>query len=197
MAPQGSREQASGRGGGKEYGALETTVATASAGKMSPHDVVFSQQSMNQLLSERAYLPLFDFRYHSVSYMTKNLRNRFSSPLVIICRDLEHTVMPKSAVQLCVWLIGFDESEEDEVEEFIQEQEFGISTTWEPAPEELEYQTAAFADTEENVNEIRELESTISEQYPESSISFSGLDRSRQTTMDKPIEGAYHLRVER
>jgi hypothetical protein len=113
--------------------------------------------------------------------------------------------MPESAVQLRVWLIGLNESEENKVneseenkvKELINEYEFGISTTWEPAQGEIEYQSTGFADSEINLNQIHSLESALRDQFQEAEITFSGLDKSTQTTMDRPIKGAYHIRVER
>jgi len=105
--------------------------------------------------------------------------------------------MPESAVQLQVWVIGLDETEHNTVEELLEELEFRISTTWEPAKGEIEFQTTAFADTGENVAQIRDFEEILNETLEDADVAFSGLDKSRQTTMDKPIKGAYQIQVEK
>ncbi|MDT3434656.1 hypothetical protein [Haloarcula sp. 1CSR25-25] len=105
--------------------------------------------------------------------------------------------MPESAVQLNVYMPNLTENGENKVADMMREYGFSISTTWEPAKSELEYQTAAFADTEENVEAIEELESALKGEFSVSGGTSIGLDESRQTTQDKPIKGAYQMTVER
>ena len=105
--------------------------------------------------------------------------------------------MPESAVQLNIYMPNLTESGEDKVADVLREHGFSISTTWEPAKGELEYQTTAFADTEENIETIKELESALKNEFSVSGGTSIGLDKSRQTTQDRPIKGAYQMAVER
>lgn len=105
--------------------------------------------------------------------------------------------MPDSAVQLFVWMIHLGEEDEERVAELLEDWEFTIATTLEPKQGELEYQTMAFADTDENVGQIKGFESALRDQFPKAEISCSGLDKSSQTTYDRPIKGAYRLSIKK
>ncbi|WP_311170862.1 hypothetical protein [Halobellus ordinarius] len=104
--------------------------------------------------------------------------------------------MPGTSVQLRVWVIGVDESDQETVSELLNEYDFQIATTWEPAAGELEYQTTAFENTETNQTTIQELKSELASQLPEATISLSDLDKSSQNTRDQPFSGVYHIEIE-
>lgn len=104
--------------------------------------------------------------------------------------------MPESAVQLFVYMRNLKETEEETVADLLEKHEFSVSTSWEPAKGELEYQTSAFADTEENREIIDQFEADLREEFSVSGGTSVGLDKSRQTTQDRPIKGAYQMTVD-
>jgi hypothetical protein len=99
--------------------------------------------------------------------------------------------MPEPGVQLSVRMIGHGEKEENQVANLLNKYEFYISTFF----QQEEYQTTAFGDTDENVDQIRQLESALREEFPDADVSFDGLDRSKQATWQKSVDGLYCITI--